>query len=1082
MSNMLLISTRQFRHINQLNHKFIYAFIASAIAALIFYHFHSEKMDSDAIERRSIETAVESARYFSQSVSSIVENADSKLKSIRRTFEANFLVSDVELFLKDVPIDQNIKSHVTIIDKNGTPLFNSKFPVKEGVNVLDRYYFQQAKIRNSDDKLFISPPHRGRNSGNFIIRLVRPYYDQFDEFAGVIFIAINPDAFVQFFELMTWSDTGVATLVGYDQIIRARSSQRETALGQKISGSTLWDSFRESPEGVYRQESVVDNITRYYAYRAIPEIQVIAAIGFSISHIEMEINKEANSRYLFSGLFFLILVFMCWFLIREQKNSTILRESSERVFEAQEGLSTERRRLASIIESTSIGTWEWNVPADELRFNQRWADITGHRMEGLRGGSAAMLTADFQPDDQAAARERLEAHFRGATPFYEIAARVRHSDGHFVHVFDRGKVISWGQDGAPAMMYGARSDISDLIMARADAECHRARFRAIFEQAPDAIVTIDRQGGITALNMAAQIMFGVGEAAVVGQSFEQFLDDPSKAAMFQPAADRSADLMLPVYTAERTLCVTAEGTRFPAALSISEVRGGREAFWIVCLRDMSVLEAQQASIRAEADRFDHMLEISGNRFWELDADGVCTMARGRWGNGEALDTCALVGRPFVDLLEERQREPGLTRLMAALRGREPFDSIFLETKSPEGEHGFAAMSGTPIHTAEGAFAGWRMVTTELTEPVRVAELRSALETKSRLAATVSHDLRQPIQALMLFLGLAKDAFERRQIAEAIHQADEVCASLSRKVDTFLDLARLDADMIRPQLKTVDIGRVLDRVADEFAMIGAARGTALRRVIHAAEVVTDPVLLERILGNVIHNATKFAAGSRILVGLRERADAVLIEIHDDGPGIAAENLDDVFRAWDRRHRLPATGEDGTGIGLSVSRQIADALGIGFELSSKAGRGTRVTLVIPREADHGGTPDAAAQTSAHRIVVVDDDDAVRRALVASLSSPARTVLAYPNGEAALAARADWAGADMLFADFNLGTGMDGVALITAVRTDPALKIARLFILSGEPADDIENQIGTGGDVHVTILRKPIRLDEIRSIIGD
>ncbi|MBN2232878.1 MAG: PAS domain S-box protein, partial [Deltaproteobacteria bacterium] len=129
---------------------------------------------------------------------------------------------------------------------------------------------------------------------------------------------------------------------------------------------------------------------------------------------------------------------------------------------AELNLAMERRRLAHIIEGTNIGTWEWNVQTGETTFNDRWAQMVGYRLDELAPVSIATWEKLVHPDDRALSGRELERHFAGERPFYDYRVRMHHKNGHWVWVHDRGRVVSRTESGAPLMMFGTHSDITDV--------------------------------------------------------------------------------------------------------------------------------------------------------------------------------------------------------------------------------------------------------------------------------------------------------------------------------------------------------------------------------------------------------------------------------------------------------------------------------------------------------------------------------------------------------------------------------------------------------------------------------------------
>lgn len=127
---------------------------------------------------------------------------------------------------------------------------------------------------------------------------------------------------------------------------------------------------------------------------------------------------------------------------------------------AQQQVAVQQTRLAAILEGTNVGTWEWNVQTGETVFNERWAEMIGYTLEELSPTTIETWVEHCHPDDLAGSNERLQAHFRGETEHYEYEARIRHREGHWVWVLDRGKVSAWDQQGKPLHMSGTHQEIT----------------------------------------------------------------------------------------------------------------------------------------------------------------------------------------------------------------------------------------------------------------------------------------------------------------------------------------------------------------------------------------------------------------------------------------------------------------------------------------------------------------------------------------------------------------------------------------------------------------------------------------------
>lgn len=185
---------------------------------------------------------------------------------------------------------------------------------------------------------------------------------------------------------------------------------------------------------------------------------------------------------------------------------------------AEATLKSQGERLQSIIAGTHIGTWEWNVQSGATVFNERWAEIIGYSLNELAPIDINTWLSHAHPDDLEQSGELLQAHFRGETPYYDYQCRMRHKDGHWVWVHDRGRVVSWSADGQPLMMYGTHADISEMHQQQEAVYQARAFLQAVLDSATGvSVIATDPAGLITLFNRGAERLLGYSAEEVIGQ-------------------------------------------------------------------------------------------------------------------------------------------------------------------------------------------------------------------------------------------------------------------------------------------------------------------------------------------------------------------------------------------------------------------------------------------------------------------------------------------------------------------------------------------------------------------------------------
>lgn len=175
-----------------------------------------------------------------------------------------------------------------------------------------------------------------------------------------------------------------------------------------------------------------------------------------------------------------------------------------------EQLDDERRRLSDIIDGTHAGTWEWNLQTGECHFNERWAEIFGYSLEELPPFDIDTWTTFTHPDDYKRANSLLQEHFKGESDYYECEVRMKHKDGNWVWISDRGRLISRTADGRPLLMSGTHMDITGRKLADQELKASEQRFRNMAENTADWLWACDLQGQHIYSNQVAIEFFGYG--------------------------------------------------------------------------------------------------------------------------------------------------------------------------------------------------------------------------------------------------------------------------------------------------------------------------------------------------------------------------------------------------------------------------------------------------------------------------------------------------------------------------------------------------------------------------------------------
>ena len=364
---------------------------------------------------------------------------------------------------------------------------------------------------------------------------------------------------------------------------------------------------------------------------------------------------------------------------------------------------------------------------------------------------------------------------------------------------------------------------------------------------------------------------------------------------------------------------------------------------------------------------------------------------------------------------------------------------------------------------------------------RTHQLQLANLSKSRFIAAASHDLRQPLHALNLFVTQLRSEADQVERARVVERMDAAVAAMNELFNALLDISKLDAGVLAPSISNFPVDHLLKRI--EMTFMSAAREKALRlRVVSSsAWIRSDFILLERILLNLVSNAVRYTAQGGVVVGCRHRSGLLRIEVWDTGIGIPDDQQRSIFGEF---YRLAAERDrrGGLGLGLAIVERLCRLLDHPIELASRFGRGSRFAIAIPLASPHRPTQQPAAVvadlTAGKFVMVVDDDDLVLVGMRGVLKGWGCSVLTAGSSAAALAAASECERApDLIISDYRLGDGTTGFDVIERLRAAFNAKVPA-FLISGDTAPERLREASASG---YELLHKPVLPMALRSVVS-
>jgi PAS domain S-box-containing protein len=469
------------------------------------------------------------------------------------------------------------------------------------------------------------------------------------------------------------------------------------------------------------------------------------------------------------------------------------------------------------------------------------------------------------------------------------------------------------------------------------------------------------------------------------------------------------------------------------------------------------------------------------------------------------------GRHVREILGEARYHRLLPYVEAVLAGTPQYFEIEFPTNDAQIE----VASGTylPHFDAQGQVVGFFLLYVDITErrraeaalrianeslERRVAQRTAELEAarakaeeanidKTRFIAAASHDLLQPLHAARLFVAAVAERHPRDDLVEKI---DHGLGAVESLLDALLDIAKLDAGAVKPEVRAVPLGPLLDSLVASFAPIAEKQGVELRHIPTNAVTKSDPALLRRVLQNFLSNAIRYShrpgRRARVLMGCRRVGAELTIAVLDNGPGIAPEQQQLVFQEFTRLRATPRDGERGLGLGLAIVDRIARVLGHRIQLRSRPGKGSTFAIAVPLAPVHEvrlpvGIPVAPrSRRFAHAplVLCIDDERQVREGMAALLGSwGCETVLGESAEEVLASPAVVGRTPDLLLIDLHLGNGENGFSVIARLRQQWGAELpAALITANRDPA-----AVSIARSQRVDILLKPVKPAQLRALIA-
>ncbi|MBC6368498.1 PAS domain S-box protein [Algoriphagus sp. AK58] len=598
---------------------------------------------------------------------------------------------------------------------------------------------------------------------------------------------------------------------------------------------------------------------------------------------------------------------------------------------AYQALQEQKERFENVIRGTKAGIWEWNIQTGETVFNEIWAEIIGYSLDELGPISIKTWEKFAHPEDLEKSGKLLEKCFTGESEYYECECRMRHRDGHWVWVLDRGKVLSWTYDGKPEKMFGTHMDISRFKSLEDELLKKEAFIQAMLDTIDIGIVACDANGNLNLFNKATMGFHGIDTKEI----------DPTEWAKYYHLYREDGVTLLekeevPLYRAwkgevveNQVICIKhISGRLYFINTSGYQIKDelGRTQGAVVAMKDIT--ESRQIALEIENSerKFKGIFNSTFQFIGFLEPDGKLIEA-----NQTALDFGGLlpedvVGKKFWDCFwwqispeTQQQLEQAIYR---ASQGEfvQYEVAVWDKDKNPV----TILFNLKPLRDKEGEVIA---IIPEGRLIQDIVDARKSLEEKNheleRFASVASHDLKEPLRMVVNFLQLLERKYKGKLDEKAdqyIHFAVDASQRMNVLISDLLEFSKIGND--DTDLESIDMDRLVQDQKQYFATLleesnGKITSGSLSP-IHGKKVPVN-MLFRNLIGNAI-KYRKREVPLEINIEEKEYADSWEFIISDNGIGFDPSQAERIFEMFKRLH----TNQEfaGTGLGLAICKKIVE----------------------------------------------------------------------------------------------------------------------------------------------------------------
>jgi PAS domain S-box-containing protein len=727
-----------------------------------------------------------------------------------------------------------------------------------------------------------------------------------------------------------------------------------------------------------------------------------------------------------------------------------IRDISERK-KAEAALKESQELWQFALEGAGDGVWRYDLQTGETFFSKQYRKMLGYEGNEFKHTDKNWFNI-IHRDDIALVQQSEDAYREGLITNHQLEYRIQHKDGKYLWVLDRGMILNYTEDGKPKLIIGTHTNITSIKQTELELEQRVKQFKSLSENIPGVIYeyefSSDGKETLRYVSPALEKVFGIKVEDFY--QYQQYIH-PDDLPEIIRKNKHSKQTLEPFYDESRLVLPGRGIVWHSVTSSFSYYTPDGSAVFTGFILDITERKNTEHVLKINEEKYRNITANMNLGLLEVDNDEIIQFANQSFCDMSGYTSDELLGRRASELfIREEQLE--MMEMKNKSRKKVVSDAYEIAVKNKSGRAKWWLISAAPRYNDKEELVGSIGIHLDITEQKNLEyELLEAREqaeqsatAKQSFLANMSHEIRTPMNAILgMSRELQKTMLNEQQklYLNIINNAGE---HLMVIINDILDISKIEAGKLSLETIGFRINDVIRNTVQVMEHRASEKGLLLNYSVDeriAPVLLGDPYRLKQILLNLLSNAVKFSEKGSVDISCRLRVKykevhSVQLSVTDKGIGMDKEFLQNLFQNFTQEDRSVSRKFGGTGLGMTISKQLTELMGGNITVESEKNVGTTITLVIPfsvgQDADVPSVGLRIADNSilnGKRILLVEDNDVNRLVAITTLAHYGADISEAVNGlEAVEALRNNRF--DLVLMDMQMPV-MDGLEATKVIR---------------------------------------------------